>query len=358
MSALFHSYLCGRNAAEWLIKMKEAKIDTAVYLNFFNRPNTFKYVFEAVKKVRPTKLFLSCDGARKGNQDDVKKIAACKKIAEDVDWKCEIFKNYSEENLGCGMRMNSGITWAFNHVDRLIILEDDCVPSEDFFYFCQELLEKYKYDHRIYMINAMNHLIEYKETPSSYFFGPGCCWGWATWKRAWEQMDFEMSFLKDDYSMKCVERKYPFYRDVRKIGAQRRAVLDSGKNLSSWTYQSGMAAALNSQMAIVPSVNLITNIGLTADSAHAVNNVNKLAKKTRAYFNAPIIPMSFPLRHPEFIVEDWNYYDLVQKKFKPTLASTLEGYCRRMIFADKGERAEMARKLLKRLLNRGISGKC
>ena len=294
--------------------MFEYKIDVPVYFNFFNRPETFKLVFDAVKKARPSKLFLSCDGSRKDNQYDMKNIAKCRKIAEDIDWECEVYKNYSEENLGCGMRMYTGISWAFEYVDRLIVLEDDCVPSEDFFLFCAELLEKYKEDNRIYMINAMNHLIRYDKTPNSYFFGPGCCWGWATWKRAWQEMDFHMGFLADDYSMKCVERKYPFYHNVRKEGDEKAKILKSGKRLSSWTYQSGMAMALNSQMAIVPGVNLITNIGLTADSTHAVNNLNKLPKRTRAYFNAPVIPMEFPLKHPKFVVEDWNYYDLVQKK--------------------------------------------
>ena len=325
------------------------KIDVPVYLNFFNRPETFKFVFEAVKQARPSKLFLACDGARMGNLNDEKNIAACQKIAEDIDWECEVHTNYSQENLGCGMRMYSGISWAFEYVDRLIILEDDCVPSQDFFPFCAELLEKYKEDSRIYMINAMNHLIRYDETPNSYFFGPGCCWGWATWKRAWQQMDFQMGFLTDDYSMKCVERKYPFYRDVRKEGAEKNKILMSGKRLTSWTYQSGMAAALNSQMAIVPSVNLITNIGLTADSTHAVNNLNKLAKRTRAFFNAPLIPMEFPLKHPKYVVEDWSYHDLVLKKFKGNIFTKLEGYARRIIFAEKGEIKAIIKKIPRKL---------
>lgn len=329
--------------------MEKWKIDVPVYLNFFNRPDTFKYVFDAVKQAKPSKLFLSCDGARTGNKDDEKNMAACQRIAEDIEWECEVHTNYSKENLGCGMRMYSGISWAFEYVDRLIILEDDCVPSQDFFPFCAELLEKYKEDNRIYMINAMNHLIRYDETPNSYFFGPGCCWGWATWKRAWKQMDFQMKFMDDEYSMRCVERKNPFHKNAYKEGKDRKSILNSGKKLSSWTYQSGMAAALESQMAIIPSVNLITNIGLTANSEHAVNNLNKLAKRTRAYFNAPVIPMQFPLKHPKYIVEDWNYYDLVQKKFKPNIFTMLEGYARRLIFAEKGDIKVMFKKTLKKL---------
>lgn len=325
--------------------MEKWEIDVPVYLNFFNRPDTFQYVFEAVKKAKPSKLFLSCDGPRANREDDVENVKKCQKIAEQIDWECEVHKNYSEENLGCGMRMYSGISWAFEYVDRLIVLEDDCVPSQDFFPFCEELLEKYKEDNRIYMINAMNHLIRYEATPNSYFFGPGCCWGWATWKRAWQQMDFQMKFMDDEYSMRCIERKYPFYKNAYEEGKKKKSILDSGKKLSSWTYQSGMAAALESQMAIVPSVNLITNIGLTADSEHAVNNIRKLSRVTRQYFNAPTPQMTFPLKHPGYVVEDWNYFDLVQKKFKGNVFTCIEGYVRRILFADRGEIKAILKKI-------------
>lgn len=329
--------------------MVDWNIDVAIYLNFFNRSNTFKHVFESVRKAKPSKLFLACDGPRKGRKDDILNIELCQKIAESIDWRCEVHKNYSSQNLGCGMRMNSGISWAFQYVDKLIILEDDCVPNQDFYKLCYELLEKYKNDSRIYMINAMNHLGKYEKTSNSYFFGPGCCWGWATWKRAWSQMDYEIGFVEDEYAMKCVERKYPFYKNVYKEGLEKRKILQSGNKLTTWTYQSGMAAALASQMAIVPSVNLITNIGLTADSEHAVNNLNKLAKRDQAYFNAPTFSLEFPLRHPKYVIEDWNYYDEVQKKFKPTFSSKIEGYIRRIIFAEKGDIKKMMRKLPEKL---------
>lgn len=330
--------------------MEHWKVNVPVYLNFFSRPDTFQYVFDAVREAKPSVLFLSCDGARENRLDDVENIKKCQEIANRVDWECKVYKNCSEKNLGCGMRMYSGISWAFEHVDRLIILEDDCVPHQDFFKMCEELLEKYKDDNRIHMINAMNHLGVYEDTPNSYFFGPGCCWGWATWKRAWDNMDFNLTFMKDDYSMRCVERKYPFYHDARKEGNERLKKLNAGKKLTSWTFQSGMASALQSQMAIVPKVNLISNIGLTVDSEHAVSNLKKLDHKTRAYFNTETYPVVFPLKHPKYVVEDWNYYDLVQKKFKQTVASKIEGYCRRIIFAEKGEISKMGKKLIRKII--------
>lgn len=337
--------------------MENWKIDIPVYLNFFNRPETFQDVFEAVREAKPSILFLSCDGPRKNRIDDINNIKKCKQIAENIDWKCDVYRNYSDQNLGCGMRMYSGISWAFQYVDRLIVLEDDCVPHLDFFQFCRELLERYKNDERIYMISAMNHLGIYSETPNSYFFGGGCCWGWATWKRAWNNMDYDLSFMADDYSMRCVERKYPSYQNARKDGRERLKKLDKGQKLTSWTFQSGMAAALQSQFSIIPKNNLITNIGLTADSAHAVNNIRKLNRKTRMYFNAKTYAIEFPLKHPKYVVEDWHYYDLVQKKFKPTIKDTIESYCRRIIFAEKGDFSKIYKNAIKKIVPRNVSKK-
>lgn len=323
--------------------MEGWNIDVPVFLIFFNRPDTFKSVFESVKAAKPSKLFLACDGAR--NEDDTHNIEECKKIAEDIDWDCEVYKNYSDENLGCGMRMYTGLNWAFQYVDQLIILEDDCVPSQDFYRFCYELLERYKDDDRIYMIDAMNQLGIYDKTPYSYFFGGGCCWGWATWKRAWQQMEYNAEFLNDDYSMQCVEKLYPYYFNARKIGYKISEVLKQGKRLSAWTYQCGMATALQNQICIIPKYNMITNIGLTADSVHAVNNIRKLAKKTQGFFNTPTYTMDFPIKHPKYVVEDRMYYEAVRKKFKLTFWTRMESVIRRIIFADKGDIKRMVRKI-------------
>mgnify|MGYP005768112159 FL=1 len=332
--------------------MYKAKNDVPVFLIFFNRPDIFRHVFEAVKKARPTKLFLACDGPRPGKPSDEENIRKCKKIAEDIDWECEVYKSYSDINLGCGMRMYSGISWAFEYVDRLLIFEDDCVPSQDFFPFCQELLERYKDDDRIYMIDAMNHLGEYHAVDASYFFGQPCCWGWATWKRAWTKVEYNMEFCNNPYYLECVQKKLPYYRNAIARGNMLKAKLEEGEKLSLWTYQNGMAMALQSQMAIVPSDDMITNIGLTEDSGHAVNKLEKLSKRQQQYYGQPFGSMSFPLKHPKYMVEDLMYYEEVEKKFKPTAFSRIEGYMRRIIYADQGEIKELIKKIPNKILRK------
>lgn len=124
--------------------MGNIQFNTPVALIFFIRPDTFKHVFEQVKKIKPRQLFLIQDGTRTNNPNDLEKIMECRKIAENIYWKCEIHRNYSDVNLGCGTRPATGISWVFQHVDRAIILEDDCIPEPTFFPYCERLLENIK----------------------------------------------------------------------------------------------------------------------------------------------------------------------------------------------------------------------
>ena len=289
-----------------------------VLINFFNRPEPLAKVFESVRKAKPAVLFLSQDGAREGNANDEKNVEKCRECVSNIDWDCKVYYNYSDKNLGCGRRMSSAITWAFSYVDRLIILEDDCVPSESFFPFCEELLEKYKDDHRISIISAMNHLEKYHDDDADYLFcNSGAIWGWATWKREWDLYDFEMKSLsEDDVIAKISRSSYPSYykRDFIKQGRNRFALLKDGKNVSSWTFQLNILRFLNHQLTIVPTVNMISNVGLTSDSTHASSNIKQIPKGLQSIFFMKGYQLQFPLRHPAYTYCDDEFDRKVWKK--------------------------------------------
>lgn len=331
--------------------MKRAK--TPVMMLFFNRPNSLKKVFEAVKEARPEKLFLVQDGARIGKGDEGL-IEQCRKVVSDIDWDCEVYRNYSEENMGCGMRMYSGISWCFESVDRLIILEDDCVPNQSFFQFCDEILEKYKNDERINMISGMNHMGVYENTQYSYMFAKtGSCWGWATWRRAWKNVEYAMPFMEDEEALRLISgavtpKGYGDY--LVKLGKERYKEYKSGNKLSAWTYQHGMSIHLNSQLIIVPTKNLITNVGLTENSTHAVSSLKKLPHATQKLFMMKTYSLEFPLKHPKYMIENVEYAKQVGKILGGNkYGRMIEGYIRRIVFAEKGDYAMLSRKLCKKL---------
>ncbi|HKZ36424.1 MAG TPA: hypothetical protein VJ184_02160, partial [Chryseolinea sp.] len=145
--------------------------DIPVLFMIFNRPETTKRVFESIRNERPHRLFVAADGPRPNKPGEAEMCAEARKIATAVDWECEVKTLFREENLGCGRAPARAITWFFENVERGIILEDDCLPSHDFYLFCSILLERYRYDSRIMEIGGNNFLSDSMsdQEPSYYF---------------------------------------------------------------------------------------------------------------------------------------------------------------------------------------------
>ena len=338
-----------------------SKTEVPVALFFFNRPQSLKKVFEAIRFSRPSKLFLIQDGARINNENDIQNIKACREIVERVDWECEVHKNFSKENMSCDHRIFTGISWAFQYVDRLVILEDDCLPSQSFLPFCKEVLDKYKDDLRINMISGMNYLDEFNETENSYFFSNTAAgWGWATWKRSWniavEEKNFD--FLTDRLIKKmvsdCIKKSGLKINVIQ--GFISKAEKIRNKNLetlkvNSWEYAIGASMLLSSSMIITPKKNLISNIGLTEDSTHAVNSIKKLDKATQKLFFKKTYDLDFPLKHPKYVIRNFQY----EKEHKRIVGSNsfinllrrIESFGRRFYYSNVNERRDFITKLLK-----------
>ena len=136
--------------------MTETLFKVPVLFLIFNRPDTTQQVFDEIRKARPEQLYVAADGPRKDQSADYELCKKTRDIIQQVDWDCKVFTCFRDENLGCKRSVSSAIDWFFSHVEEGIILEDDCVPDQSFFPFCQELLEKYRDDTRIMMISGNN----------------------------------------------------------------------------------------------------------------------------------------------------------------------------------------------------------
>ena len=286
---------------------------SAVLIIFFNRPNTLEKVFEKVREAQPPKLFLVQDGPRPGNGEDVTRIEACRKIVENVDWDCEVYRNYSECNLGCGLRPQSGISWVLSQVESSIILEDDCVPEMSFFTFCDEMLERYKDDERICYISGLNHFEEWDFGDSSYGFTKGgSIWGWATWERAWKRYDYAVNGITNSYVEKHIVQFLS--RNKSRIGLWKRTneLVKAETKLSYWDVQWGFVKYSQNQLVIVPKYNLISHIGIGADSTHAAG-ASSIHRRYKDYNNMAVRALEFPLAHPAHMLCDTAYDNLLMK---------------------------------------------
>ena len=283
--------------------MKPFKTDVAVLLLFFTRTQHTKITFAQICKARPSKLFLYQDGPREGREDDKKNIQECRDAIEAmIDWDCEVHKLYQEKNYGCDPSEYISQKWMFSHVDKGIIIEDDDVMSESFFPFCKELLDKYENDNRINMICGRNQLGKYNPGEADYFFARGGgIWGWATWKRTIDSWDPKYKFLDDPYAMRCLAEIHGkklwkgFVKTCKWHKESGKEYYESIRNSNQFT---------NSQLNIIPRVNMCCNIGIAAETTHSTNDITLLARKTRKLLFAETFELNFPLKHPTFVIED------------------------------------------------------
>lgn len=282
-------------------------INTPVLLIGFNRPENMGEVFAQIKKAQPQKLYIAVDGAREGREGEAEKTQECQAFAKQVDWPCELHTLFREKNAGCALGVSGAISWAFETEDKLIILEDDCVPVQSFFTFCDEMLERYKDDTRIWQVSGRSYHANSKFfKDSDYIFSHYAhIWGWATWKRCWQHFDLKMSdfpefiatggalnVYQDSYLAKKANKGYSrIYANIDKVSSH------------TWDYQWSYTKLKNSGLGIIPMKNLIHNIG-SAYGAHASGPYVE---------DIPSEEMSSIIRHPYFIIDN-SSFDLYHYK--------------------------------------------
>jgi hypothetical protein len=275
--------------------MFKYQLNIPVAFFIFKRPDVTERVFEVIRQVKPKTLLVVADGPRESQPDEAEKCVASRAIIEQVDWECQIIKNYSDINLGCKQRVSSGLDWIFSNFEEAIILEDDCLPDPTFFQFCEVLLNYYRYDSRIMAISGNNFQFGKKRTQDSYYFSRyNHCWGWASWRRAWRFYDVEMKLwtaIKQGNWLQDLlgdDRAINYWKDLFDSVASDR--------LDTWDYQWTFACWIHNGLTILPNVNLVSNIGFNADATHT-NKGSHLG-------NLPTEAMLFPLKHPAFVIRD------------------------------------------------------
>lgn len=272
------------------------KNKSAVLLLIFNRPDCTTAVFEAIKRYQPSVLYVAADGPRTPAESEV-----CDKVRALIkpDWDCELITLYRDVNLGCKKAVSEGITWFFNQVEEGIVLEDDCLPSSSFFDYCEILLEKYRNEPRIAHIAGSNFQDGIIRGDGSYYFSKlTYVWGWASWRRTWDDYDPELTdFNKIKPSF---FKRIPSLRKHAHIWMENLRLTASGK-VDTWDYQYAFSNLKHKRVSIVPNVNLIKNIGFgRTDATHTSEGVHPLIA------NGQKLEQLHHIVHPKKVEVSWQ----------------------------------------------------
>ncbi len=267
---------------------------TPVLFLIFNRPHTTARVFETIRQARPPRLYVAGDGARENREGEAEKVAKARKIATQVDWPCELKILFREKNLGCKKAVSSAITWFFEQEEQGIILEDDCLPHPDFFRFCEVLLDYYANDERIFVITGNNFQNGQKRGNASYYFSKyNHCWGWATWRRAWEYYQGNIPFWPEWSRSEDWLRKIPNRAERRYWQKIFNQVYQN--KIDTWDYQWTASVWYAGGLTATPNVNLVSNIGFGDDATHTVE-INQFANLPTSFIGYII--------HPNEVIQD------------------------------------------------------
>lgn len=257
--------------------MDKLLVKTPVLFLIFNRPDTTKQVFEQIRRAKPPRLYVAGDGPRDGNKDDILKIAKAREISTKIDWPCELKTLFRDKNLGCKKAVSDSITWFFNQEEQGIILEDDCLPHSEFFSFCETLLNRYINDPRVFAITGNNFQNNVWHGEASYYYSKYMmCWGWASWRRAWNNYKVNIPFWPEwskskawlDHTPDKIERKY-WERIFERMFLNKIDTWDYPWVASIW-HKGGLTAT--------PNVNLVSNIGFREDATNTMSKNDKFSK--------------------------------------------------------------------------------
>ena len=278
------------------IKRASDKSDTPIVIFIWQRPDMTRRVFDAVRQMRPKILVVIADGPNleSSSRDNCK---AAQDVVQEVDWPCDVYRNYSAYNLGLKKRIESGLDFVFSLFDKALIFEDDCVADPSFFRFAEDMLEYYKYDENICCISGDKPLGISIADYSYGFSNYPLIWGWATWRRVWQEHD---RHLKSWPTLRNEDFLY------RKIGSYQATkywtdIFDKQYegSTNSWAYAFMYNCFTKSMRTIIPSVNLVSNIGFGEQATHTTS-----ASSHRANNRAASI--SYPLIHPTSDVAEIN----------------------------------------------------
>lgn len=271
------------------------KIYSPIVLICFNRPTETKKVLNKIKSIKPQKLFVIMDGPRKNNNYDKVNCKKVRKIVSNLQLNCKVFKNFSPKNLGLKKRIKTGLNWVFTKTEKAIILEDDCLPTKEFFYFCDNLLSYYKDSKKVRFITGNNFQNKNRKFVNSYYFSKySHIWGWATWRDSWKlYIDNDSTWEKYLNSKKfneiCpenIERRY------------WRSMFQKVKNgrLKSWSLYFLFSLWKARGLTATPKINLVRNLGF-----------NKKATNTKnmdIFLNNKYTKLGTNLNHPNKILQN------------------------------------------------------
>ena len=234
----------------------------------YNRPDHLAQTLGALERcpeAQDSVVTIFCDGPRSTGE-----AAAVRQVSEVArEWAAsgtvrEVVIQTHPTNKGLAASLISGISSVLETSDSVIILEDDLMVSPNFLTFMNEALRLYRDDSDVISIHGFTVDVDIP-LPQSFFLRGADCWGWATWRRGWQQFESNGQALLDGLDASGLVHDFDFngaypYRAMLEDQVKGR--------IDSWAIRWYAAAFLANKLTLYPGRSLVENIGLDGSGTH------------------------------------------------------------------------------------------
>jgi hypothetical protein len=174
--------------------------ETPLLLLGYNRPHQMRGLIQSLAPLKPKLILLAVDGPRNNRQNDAELVRQTQELTEEISWQAEIRTRFRDSNLGLRRAVVDAVTWANSEYGRVIVLEDDIRAGPQLIEFLDHGLMAYQEQTKIAHINGYNlvpkeHLSN-PDNASRLSIYPES-YAWATWDRAWQKYDDNLTWAKD-----------------------------------------------------------------------------------------------------------------------------------------------------------------
>ena len=272
----------------------------------YNRPEHLLKLIKQLKKIKPLKIYISCDGPK--NNFDKEKILKIRKILNLIDNRTVVISNFLKKNKGIRLAPQFGISWFFKKEKMGIILEDDCIPTIFFFQYMKYLLLKYKNNKKVFAISGYNHLGKTNFSNASYFLSNYfLCWGWATWRRSWIASSKNLKSYLREKNFQSLKNK--FENDIEFKYWKKTIKNVYEEKTKTWDIQFMASMWKKNSFCLIPNVNMVNNIGFDDSSTTSPSLRFQVAK---------VFKYKGKIKNPKFLrLDKNNEFIIFNNLFRP-----------------------------------------
>jgi hypothetical protein len=208
-----------------------------------------------------TELYIFSDGP-KGEKDE-EGVKEVRRVIRDKHWCKEVHIKEGPVNKGLANSLIAGITEVVNTHGTVIVVEDDLILSPQFLNYMNNALDTYADEERAMQVSGFMYALKGK-APETFFLRFPNCWGWATWKRAWQSFTGDTGLIIEKIREKGVNE---FTLNSR-LGSFQMLIDQHEGRIDSWAVRWYGSIFLKGGLVLYPRRSLVENIGLDGSGVH------------------------------------------------------------------------------------------